>query len=86
MGKYRILIKKSAAEELEKIQKKDLPKIIDRIQKLALNPRPKRCRKLSSLERYRIRHGNYRIIYSVSDRDFKIHIVKIGHRREVYRK
>lgn len=85
MGKYRILLKKSAAEELEKIQKKDLLKIIDRIQKLALNPRPQRCQKLSSLERYRIRQGNCRIIYSVSDKDFEIHIIKIGHRREVYK-
>lgn len=86
MGKYKIFIKKSASEELGKIQKKDLLKIIEQIQKLALNPRPHGCQKLSSLERYRLRQGSYRIIYSVSDKDFEIHIVKIGHRREVYRK
>jgi mRNA interferase RelE/StbE len=86
MGKYKIRIKKSASEELGKIQKKDLLKIIERIKKLALNPRPQGYQKLSSLERYRLRQGNYRIIYSVSDKDFEIHIVKIGHRREVYKK
>jgi len=85
MGKYKILIKTSASEELGKIQKKDLLKIIKRIQKLALNPRPQGCQKLSALERYRIRQGNYRIIYSISDQDFEIHIIKIGHRREVYK-
>jgi len=81
----KILIKTSASEELGKIQKKDLLKIIKRIQKLALNPRPQGCQKLSALERYRIRQGNYRIIYSISDQDFEIHIIKIGHRREVYK-
>jgi len=86
MGKYKILIKISAAEELEKIQKKDLLKIIEQIQVLASNPRPQGCQKLSSLERYRLRQGNFRIIYSVSDKDFEIHIIKIGHRREVFRK
>ncbi len=86
MGKYKIRIKKSASEELGKIQKKDLLKIIERIKKLALNPRPQGYQKLSSLERYRLRQGNYRIIYSVSGKDFEIHIVKIGHRREVYKK
>jgi len=86
MGKYKIRIKKSASEELGKIQKKDLLEIIERIKKLALNPRPQGYQKLSSLERYRLRQGNYRIIYSVSDKDFEIHIVKIGHRREVYKK
>jgi len=86
MGKYKILIKTSASEELEKIQKKGLLKIIERIQKLALNPRPQGCQKLSALERYRIRQGNYRIIYSISDKDLEVHITKIGHRREIYRK
>ncbi len=86
MGRYKILIKKSAAEELDKIRKKDLLKIIERIQKLVLNPRPQGCQKLSLLERYRLRQGNYRIIYFISDKDFEIHIIKIGHRREVYKK
>ncbi|MCJ7582140.1 MAG: type II toxin-antitoxin system RelE/ParE family toxin [Candidatus Aminicenantes bacterium] len=85
MGKYKILIKKSASEELGKIQKKDLLKIIERIQKLSLDPRPQGFQKLSVLERYRLRQGNYRIIYSVSDKNYEIHIIKIGHRREIFR-
>jgi len=85
MAKYRITIKKSAAKELEDIPKKDLRKIVKRIQSLAENPRPYGSQKLSRKEQYRIRQGDYRIVYSIEDRDSLIDIVKIGHRREIYR-
>jgi len=85
MAKYKILFKHSAVKELEDIPKKDIKKIIKRIQSLALNPRPSGAKKLSYQKRYRIRQGNYRIVYSIEDNEFTVHIYKIGHRREIYR-
>ncbi len=85
MEKYKIAVKKSAERELEDIPKKDLRKIVKKIQSLANNPRPQKSQKLSHKEQYRIRQGDYRIIYSVQDKESTVHIVKIGHRREIYR-
>ena len=81
MEKYKILIRKSAAKELDKIPKRDL----QRIKLLSKKPRPSGSEKLSGQERYRIRQGNYRIVYSVQDKEHSVWIVKIGHRGEVYR-
>lgn len=86
MERYKIFIKKSAVSELEDIPKKDLKQIIRRIQSLAQNPRPPGSQKLSAKEQYRIRQGNFRIVYSIQDEELIVHIVKIGHRREVYRR
>ena len=85
MAKYKITIKKSAAKELGDIPKNDLRKIVKRIQSLAGNPRPYGSQKLSGQDRLRIRQGDYRIVYSIKDKDSIIDIVKIGHRREIYR-
>ena len=85
MAKYRITIKKTAAKELEALPKKDLLKIVKRIQTLALNPRPDGSQKLSGKEQYRVRQGDYRIVYSIEDKESLVDIFKIGHRREVYR-
>ena len=85
MAKYKLTIKKSAAKELEDIHKKDLRKIVKRIQALAQNPGPAGSQKLSIREQYRIRQGDYRIIYSIDDENRIVDIFKIGHRREIYR-
>ena len=87
MGKYRILIKASAAKEIEAVgQKKDRQRIVRQIQSLADNPRPAGCEKLSGQsDRYRVREGNYRIVYSVDDRTLLVNVAKVGHRKEVYR-
>ena len=85
MAEYRITIKRSAAKELEDIPRKNLRRIVKRIRALAEDPRPQGSQKLSGQEHYRVRQGNYRIVYSVDDEDSRIDIVKIGHRREVYR-
>ena len=85
MAKYKITIKKSAAKELEGIPAKDLRKIVKQIRTLALKPRPQGSQKLSSKEQYRIRQGDYRIVYSIDDNEMIVDIVKIGHRREIYR-
>jgi mRNA interferase RelE/StbE len=86
VAKYRILIKPSAVKEIEAISpKKDLQRIVSRISKLANNPRPPGCEKLSGQEKYRIRQGRYRIVYSIEDQDLIVHVVKVGHRKDVYR-
>jgi len=85
MAKYKITIKKSAAKELEDIHKKDLRRIVKRIQSLTQNPRPHGCQKLSGQSRFRFRQGDYRIVYSIVDKDCIVDIVKFGHRREICR-
>jgi mRNA interferase RelE/StbE len=85
MAKYRILIRKSAADELGRIPKKYLRRIAERIRSLGDEPRPRGCEKLSAQERYRLRQGDYRIVYSIDDSDETVEVVKIGHRSEIYR-
>ena len=87
MASYSVLIKTSAAKELEAVEPRPLRiRIVARIQSLAQTPRPHGSQKLAGdEERYRIRQGAYRIIYSVDDERQVVEIVKIGHRREVYR-
>jgi mRNA interferase RelE/StbE len=85
MAEYKIFLKKTAAKELEALPQKDLLRILMRIESLKGDPRPAGCEKLSRRERYRIRHGNYRVVYSIQDDDGRVIIFKIGHRRDVYR-
>jgi mRNA interferase RelE/StbE len=86
MGKYRVLIRRSASDELSSIQKRDLRRIVERIRSLADEPRPQGCEKLSVRERYRIRQGDYRIVYSIDDAGRTVEVFKVGHRREIYKK
>ncbi len=85
MAKYKIEVKKSAEKELRKIPKKELIKIIDQIGSLADNPHPPGSKKLTNQEKYRIRIGNYRVLYNVEDEILTIFIIKVGHRKEIYR-
>ncbi len=85
MAKYKISIRKSAVKELGSIPKRNLQKVVKKIQSLSTDPRPQGSQKLSQKEQYRIRQGNYRIVYSVQDDELSIYIVKIGHRKEIYR-
>jgi mRNA interferase RelE/StbE len=86
MESYKVLIRRSAADELGRLPKKDLRRIVKRIQGLETEPRPLGCEKLSAQERYRIRQGDYRIVYSIVDDGRTVEIVKIGHRGEIYRR
>ena len=85
MAEYKVYFKQSAVKDLDAIPKKDLQRIINRIDFLKENPQPPGCEKLSGQERYRVRQGSYRIVYSIQDDVFTIWFVKIGHRRNVYR-
>lgn len=86
MGQYRVLIKPSAVKEIEAVpRKKDRQRIVKRIGQLGDEPRPAGCQKLSGHDRYRIRQGQYRIVYGVEDDKLIVYVVKIGHRKDVYR-
>lgn len=86
MERYSVFIKPSAVKEIEAIaRKKDRQRIVRRISDLAHDPRPEGCEKLSGQDRFRLRQGPYRIVYAVSDVDGTVLVVKVGHRRDVYR-
>lgn len=85
MAGYSVLFRKSVERDLARIPKRDLTRIMERIEALAKNPRPRGCEKLSAQERYRVRQGKYRIIYSIQDEELTVWGVKVGHRKNVYR-
>ena len=86
MARFEVLIKASAAKELEAIsQKKDRQRIVERIRRLGEDPRPPGSQKLSGRDRYRIRQGVYRVVYSIEDRRLIVVVIKVGHRKNVYR-
>ena len=86
MANYKILIKPSAVKELKRLPKKDVQRITSKIQSLSKEPRPYDCEKLSAQERYRIRQGIYRIVYSIEDDKLIVYVIKIAHRSDVYKK
>ena len=87
MANYKIEISKSAEKSLQRIPKKDILKVVQSIQSLAISPFPEGCRKLQGEENtYRIRQGNYRVIYEVEDNRLLILVLKIGHRKDIYKK
>jgi mRNA interferase RelE/StbE len=87
VARYSVVVKPSAIKEIEAVgQKKDRQRIVARIQALGENPRPQGSEKLSGrLDRYRVREGNYRIVYAIHDDTLLVDIVKVGHRKDVYR-
>ncbi len=85
MASYRLLVAKSAAKELEALPAADRRRMAARIAALADDPRPERSQKLSGSERYRVRQGDYRVLYEIDDEAKVVDVVKIAHRREAYR-
>jgi mRNA interferase RelE/StbE len=85
MAVYKLYFKASVEKDLTTIPKKDLKKILRRIEELADNPRPSGCEKLTGQERYRLRQGRYRIVYSIQDDELTVWVVKVGHRKDIYR-
>ena len=84
--RYRIEIKRSAAKEIRAVgRKEDRRRIVARIGALADDPRPPGCTKLSGRDAFRVRQGEYRIVYTVADDVLVVEVVKVGHRRDVYR-
>lgn len=85
MANYRLFIKPSAVKELAALPRDDRQRIAGRIRRLSADPRPRGAEKLSGLERYRVRQGDYRVVYASDDAENAVTIFQIGHRREVYR-
>jgi mRNA interferase RelE/StbE len=86
MPSYRLDLKSKAAKELAKLPQKEYFRISDKIKALSENPRPHGVKKLKSdEEKYRIRVGDYRVIYAIYDKDKIVEIYGVGDRKDVYR-
>ena len=85
MGSFEIIFKQSVAKDLRQIPKKDVARILKRIEALREEPRPPGVEKLSGLEKYRVRQGVYRILYEIRNDELIVVVAKISHRRDVYR-
>ncbi|MGG7054649.1 type II toxin-antitoxin system RelE family toxin [Nitrosomonas sp. ANs5] len=86
MASYKLVFKKSVSKDFRPIPNKDVAHLLQRMQALQENPRPVGSEKLSGQERYRIRQGVYRIIYEVADELLVVTVVKVGHRKHVYKR
>lgn len=84
--RYKLFFKKSVAKDLKSIPKAYLVKILEKIENLRSDPRPDGSEKLTGQELYRIRQGIFRIVYSIQDNELTIWIIRIGHRKEIYKK
>ena len=88
MANYKLFIKPSAGKEIEALLKQERRRIVAKISSLSRDPSPAGCEKLSGQDRYRLRQGNYRILYEIQDLALivvVVVVVKVGHRRDVYR-
>jgi len=85
MALYKIFLMPSIDKELRKIPKTEQIKILKRIKALAVNPRPHGCEKLTDQNKYRIRQGDYRIIYTIEDNELIAWVIKVGHRKDIYK-
>ena len=85
MAEYKLFFKKSVQKDFDVIPKKDLRRILNRIKALAENPRPVGCEKLTGQERYRLRQGRYRIVYSIQDDELTVLVIKVENRKRIYR-
>ncbi|UCD10029.1 MAG: type II toxin-antitoxin system RelE/ParE family toxin [Dehalococcoidales bacterium] len=85
MAEYNIYFKESVEKDFRTIPKKDIITILQRIESLSSDPRPPGVEKLTGQDRYRLRQGNYRIVYSVRDKELSVWIVRMGRRKDVYR-
>ena len=85
MACYKLLFKRSVKKDFRQIPKQDVAAILQRIETLTNDPRANGCEKLAGQERYRVRQGVYRIIYEIIDEHLVVTVVKVGHRREVYK-
>jgi len=87
VANYKIELSESVQKSLKRIPKKDVSKIIEKIQIIGINPFPEGCRKLKDLhDVYRVRQGKYRIIYEVYENKLIVIVLKIGHRKDIYKK
>lgn len=84
MANYKVTFKSSVAKDLRTISTADIKRILSRIDELAENPRAPGCIKLSGHDLYRVRQGNYRIVYEIRDGELVVVVIKVAHRSSVY--
>ncbi len=82
---YKIELRRKAQRALDRLPKDDFNAVLGNVKDLANTPRPKGVEKIKSAGLWRIRQGDYRIIYSIDDGQKTVTILRIGHRREIYR-
>jgi mRNA interferase RelE/StbE len=85
MASYELVFRKSVAKDLRALPRRDIRRILSRIRSLADEPRPPGSSKVSGRELYRIRQGLYRIVYAIEDSRLIVELIRVAHRREVYR-
>ena len=85
MEEYKIFFKKSVEKDLRKIPRKYLLKILEKVANLKKTPHPEGSEKLAGQELYRVRQGTYRIVYSMQNKELTIWVVKVSHRKEIYK-
>ena len=85
MVAYKLLFKESVYKDLKVLSKSDLKRILAKIEELAQNPHLVGSEKLSGLQLFRVRQGKYRILYSIQDLELVVHVIKVDHRKDVYR-
>ena len=85
MEQFEIEFRKSVLKDLKAIPKKDQIGLLKKIRELASDPRPASCKKLSGQDRYRLRQGNYWILYEIHDGRLVVVVVRVGNRRDVYK-
>lgn len=85
MSEYQVLILPSVEKEISKLTKVVQQKIIKALLQLADNPRPANCKKLVGVNAWRIRVGDYRVVYSIEDKILTIEVIRVAHRKEVYK-
>ena len=85
MALYKIIFKPTFQKDIRVIPKIDRKKILQRIDSLAINPRPYGCEKISGQNKYRVRQGDYRILYTINDDELIVRVMKVGHRKDIYR-
>jgi mRNA interferase RelE/StbE len=84
MPRYTIILTKKAEKQLDKLSDKIAEPIFETIASLAEDPRPHGCKKLKGNKGYRIRVGNYRVIYEIIDKELIVEVINVGDRKDVY--
>lgn len=85
MAKYELVVRPSVSKDTKNTPSSDLKRILQKMEALCDDPRLPGSEKLSGMNCYRVRQGNYRIIYEIEDNRLVVVVIKIGHRREIYR-
>ncbi len=85
MGRFEIRVLPSVRKDLRRVPKDTVRRILGAIEGLASEPRPPTSKKLTSTNLHRLRSGSYRIVYEVNDAEAVVIVVKVGHRKDVYR-